>query len=99
MKVTAELLREKKVALHGSVDMIIESLLEVRDQAGYGDDFMINCHFELAGFQGAEVEEQMQCFAERVVPELARACGGRVDQPASTVDLTSGLPEAEPTAS
>jgi alkanesulfonate monooxygenase SsuD/methylene tetrahydromethanopterin reductase-like flavin-dependent oxidoreductase (luciferase family) len=96
MKVTADLLREKRVALHGSVDQIIEGLLEVRDGAGYGDDFMVNCHFELAGFAGAEIEEQMQCFAERVVPVLARECGGRVEQPASTVDLTSGLPEAAP---
>jgi hypothetical protein len=59
---------------------------------------MVNCHFELAGFAGAEIEEQMQCFAERVVPVLARACGGRVEQPVSTVDLTSGLPEAAPAA-
>jgi alkanesulfonate monooxygenase SsuD/methylene tetrahydromethanopterin reductase-like flavin-dependent oxidoreductase (luciferase family) len=98
MKVTADLLREKRVALHGTVDQIIEGLLEVRDGAGYGDDFMVNCHFELAGFEGSEIEEQMQCFAERVVPVLARACGGRIEQPASTVDLASGLPEAAPAA-
>ena len=87
MKVTAALLREKGVALHGSVDQVIEGLLAVKEGVGYGDDFMVNCHFELAGFAGSEIEEQMQCFAERVIPVLARECGGRVQQPASTVDF------------
>lgn len=87
LKVTADLLRSKGVALHGSVDYITEKLLEMRELGGYGDDFMLNCHFELAGFSGAEIEEQMCCFAEEIAPTLAAACGGRVHHPDSDVNL------------
>jgi hypothetical protein len=35
--------------------------------------------FELAGFAGSEIEEQMHCFAE---------CGGCVEQPETTAYLS-----------
>lgn len=94
IKVTADLLKSKDVALHGSVDFIIEKLLAMKEQAGYGDDFMVNCHFEMAGFEGAEIEDQMQCFAERILPELANECGGRVDRAPSDVDFGADRKEA-----
>ena len=39
--------------------------------------------FQTGRFEGAEIEEQMQCFAEEVRPLLARACGGQVENPSS----------------
>jgi hypothetical protein len=37
--------------------------------------------FELGGFEGREIEDQMQLFAEEVMPVIARECGGKVDLP------------------
>jgi hypothetical protein len=48
---------------------------------------MFNAWFEHGGFSGREVEEQMHCFAEEVMPVLERECGGRASHPESTVDL------------
>lgn len=86
-KVTAELLRSKDVALHGTVDEITEKIIALKNDAGYGKDFMINLHFEMAGFEGSEIEDQMRCFAERILPALADECGGRAEKPESTVNL------------
>jgi hypothetical protein len=36
---------------------------------------------------GEEVEEQMALFAEQVMPELRRACGGSPELPTSNVEL------------
>jgi alkanesulfonate monooxygenase SsuD/methylene tetrahydromethanopterin reductase-like flavin-dependent oxidoreductase (luciferase family) len=91
MKVTADLLRDRGVVLQGSVDYITEQLLTMKEAAGYGEDFMFNCHFELAGFEGAEIEEQMRCFAERVIPVVAAESGGRVEREESAVDLRVGV--------
>ena len=88
MKITAPLLREKGIALHGTVDEIVEKIIGIRDGAGYGEDFMLNCHFELAGFKSAEIEEQMRCFAERVMPAVAKECGGHPPREESTVDFS-----------
>jgi alkanesulfonate monooxygenase SsuD/methylene tetrahydromethanopterin reductase-like flavin-dependent oxidoreductase (luciferase family) len=90
MKITAPLLREKGIALHGTVDEIVEKIIGIRDGAGYGEDFMLNCHFELAGFKSAEIEEQMRCFAERVMPAVAKECGGHPPREESTVDFAVG---------
>ena len=43
--------------------------------------------FELGGFHAKEIEEQMQIFAEEVMPVLARECGGKVELPARGLDL------------
>jgi hypothetical protein len=85
MKVTAELLRDKKVAIHGSKQYVIDSIMEVKEQCGY-DDFMFHTWFESAGFQGEEIEAQMQYFAEEIMPVLHRECG-RIEREPSSVDL------------
>jgi hypothetical protein len=41
---------------------------------------------------GAEVEEQMVLFAEHVMPELRRACGGSPALPESTITLVPQQP-------
>jgi hypothetical protein len=46
----------------------------------------------MPGLSGAEVEEQMALFAEQVMPELRRACGGSPELPASTVELVPRQP-------
>ena len=42
---------------------------------------------KLGGFAAKEIEEQMQIFAEEVMPVLARECGGKVELPAPGLDL------------
>jgi hypothetical protein len=85
-KVTAEELRRKGVALHGSVDYVIEEIMKIKNIAGY-DDFMFNAWFELGGFEGSETEDQMAVFAEEVMPVLRRECGGSPPEVESTVEL------------
>ena len=46
----------------------------------------------MPGLSGAEVEAQMALFAEHVMPELRRACGGSPALPASTVELVPRQP-------
>lgn len=88
LKVNADYLRhDRKMALHGSVDEIIEELLRLKTDIGYEDDYAVMCWFELGGFSGTEIEEQMQCFAENVMPVLERECGGRPELPLSHVSL------------
>ncbi len=79
-KVTADLLLQKEVALFGTPAEIAEKIMRVKETCGY-EDFMFHTWFESGGFHGAEVEAQMQCFAEEVTPILARACGGQVKNP------------------
>jgi hypothetical protein len=80
-KVTQDLLIERNMALHGSKEFIIQELLRCKEEAGYGDDFAVMVWFELAGFSGSEIEEQMICFAEEIMPVLERECGGRAPIP------------------
>jgi alkanesulfonate monooxygenase SsuD/methylene tetrahydromethanopterin reductase-like flavin-dependent oxidoreductase (luciferase family) len=86
MRVTADLLREKKVAIHGSKQYIIDSIMEIKEQCGY-EDFMFHAWFELGGFAGAEIEAQMRYFAEEIMPVLHRECGGRPKREDSPVDF------------
>ena len=86
-KVDAELLLKKGVALFGTADEVGESILKIKEQCGY-EDFMFHAWFESGGFQGDEIETQMQYFAEGVMPGLARACGGQVKNPEIGVDFT-----------
>ncbi len=86
MKVTADLLRKKEVAIHGSKQEVIDKIMKIKQVCGY-DDFMFNAWFELGGFEGAEIEAQMQFFAEEIAPVLRRECGGSPEYPASSVDL------------
>src|SRR2546421_12797516 len=85
-KVDAALLIRKGVALFGTSSEVGETILKVKEQCGY-EDFMFHAWFESGGFQGEEVEAQMQQFAEEVTPGLARACGGLVKNPEIGVDF------------
>lgn len=97
LKVTPEYLRDdRKMALHGPVDYVIEQLLKLKSDIGYEDDFATMVWFELAGFAGSEIEEQMQCFAENVMPVLERECGGRPELPTSNVSLEPASSSALP---
>jgi alkanesulfonate monooxygenase SsuD/methylene tetrahydromethanopterin reductase-like flavin-dependent oxidoreductase (luciferase family) len=87
MTVTPELLREKGINLHGSKDQVIEGLLAMRDKVYAESDFIINCWFESSCETHGETEEQMQYFAEEVMPVLEQECGGRVQRPELGVDL------------
>ncbi|CQD23910.1 F420-dependent methylene-tetrahydromethanopterin reductase [Mycobacterium lentiflavum] len=91
MKVTADLLRQKEVAIHGSKQYVIDTIMKVKDQCGY-EDFMFNAWFEMAGFAGEEIEAQMQYFAEEIMPVLRKECGGSPQRQESSVDLDVGAP-------
>jgi alkanesulfonate monooxygenase SsuD/methylene tetrahydromethanopterin reductase-like flavin-dependent oxidoreductase (luciferase family) len=86
MKVTADLLRQKEVAIHGSKDFVIEKIMKIKEQCGY-EDFMFHAWFELGGFHPEEIEAQMQYFSEEILPVLRRECGGSPELPESTADL------------
>ncbi len=85
-KVSFQELRDRKVAIHGSVDYVTEEILKIKEIAGY-EDFMFNAWFEMGGFSTTEIEEQMMCFAEEIMPVLRRECGGGPEHPESTVEL------------
>jgi hypothetical protein len=86
--VTAEMLREREIAIHGSKQYVIDTIMKVREQCGY-EDFCFLSWFELGGFEAKEIEEQMQIFAEEVMPVLARECGGKVELPARGFDFVA----------
>ena len=85
MKVTADLLRQKEVAIHGSKQYVIDTIMKVKQDCGY-DDFMFHAWFELGGFASQEIEDQMCYFAEEIMPVLHRECG-RLPRTESSVDL------------
>jgi alkanesulfonate monooxygenase SsuD/methylene tetrahydromethanopterin reductase-like flavin-dependent oxidoreductase (luciferase family) len=87
MKVTGDLLRQREILIDGSPAEVTEKILRIKEVCGY-EDFMFNAWFELGGFAGEEVEEQMQLFAEEVMPALRNACGGGPNLPVSAVDLS-----------
>ena len=87
---TGEDLRERGIVIVGSVDEVVERILAIRDAGGY-DDMIFNSYFDFGGFSGPELEEQVQIYAQEVMPILARECGGRVDFPESTVNLVPEL--------
>ncbi len=74
-RIDGQLLLDKEVALFGTPDDVVAAIMRIKDTIGY-EDFMFHAWFELAGFSGAETEEQMTYFAESCLPELRRACGG-----------------------
>jgi alkanesulfonate monooxygenase SsuD/methylene tetrahydromethanopterin reductase-like flavin-dependent oxidoreductase (luciferase family) len=80
-KVTASMLREREIAIQGPKQFVIDKIMKMKRECGY-EDFAFLGWFELGGFEGAEIEEQMQIFAEEVMPVIARECGGKVDLPA-----------------
>jgi hypothetical protein len=80
------MLRDREIAIHGSKQYVIDKIMKMRTESGY-DDFCFLGWFELGGFHAKEIEEQMQIFAEEVMPVLARECGGKVELPARGLDL------------
>ena len=79
-RVTAEMLREREIAIQGSKQFVIDKIMKMKKEIGY-DDFCFLGWFELGGFEGREIEDQMQLFAEEVMPVIARECGGKVELP------------------
>lgn len=59
----------------GGPQQVIDSFMRLKELAGY-DDFLCSVGFETAGFGGEEIRDQIQCFAEEVMPVLTEACGG-----------------------
>ena len=85
-KVTAQMLRDREIAIHGSKQFVIDKIMKMRQECGY-DDFCFMSWFELGGFDAKEIEEQMQIFAEEVMPVIASACGGKVELPTQGLDF------------
>ncbi|MBI5617792.1 MAG: LLM class flavin-dependent oxidoreductase [Gammaproteobacteria bacterium] len=77
-RVTAGMLIEADIALVGEPEQIVEKILKLKTACGY-EDLMFAALFEKAGFEGREIEDMMQYFAEACAPELRRACGGGPD--------------------
>ena len=82
------MLREREIAIHGSKQYVIDTIMKMKRAIGY-DDFCFLGWFELGGFAGREIEDQMQLFAEEVMPVIARECGGKVELPERGLDYTS----------
>ena len=87
-RVTAEMLREREIAIQGSKQFVIDKIMKMKTECGY-DDFSFLAWFELGGFEGRETEDQMQLFAEEVMPVIARECGGKVELPSVGIDYVS----------
>ena len=79
-KVDANTLLKKEIAIFGTASEVTAAIMRIKEQCGY-EDFAFNTWFETGGFSSSEVEDQMQYFAEEVKPQLARACGGQVQNP------------------
>jgi alkanesulfonate monooxygenase SsuD/methylene tetrahydromethanopterin reductase-like flavin-dependent oxidoreductase (luciferase family) len=88
MKVTADMMIEREVAIIGSPQEVLDKLMKLKIEVGL-DDMSLMGFFELGGFEGREIEDQMQFFAEEVLPHLARECGGMVEFPEVGLDFVS----------
>lgn len=87
-KVTAGMLREREIAIQGSKQFVIDKIMKMKKECGY-EDFAFLGWFELGGFEGSEIEEQMQIFAEEVMPVISAECGGKVELPAVGLNYAS----------
>ena len=70
----------------GTPDEIVQKIMRIKETCRY-EDFCIWAWFEIGGYRTDEIEEQMQIFAEEVMPVLRRGCAGGPAYPASSVDL------------
>jgi alkanesulfonate monooxygenase SsuD/methylene tetrahydromethanopterin reductase-like flavin-dependent oxidoreductase (luciferase family) len=75
MKVTADLIMQKEIAIVGTADEVTDKILRIKQSCGY-DDFMFTAWFEAGGYASEEIENQMEVFAAEVMPVLRRECGG-----------------------
>ena len=87
-RVTADILREREIAIQGSKQFVIDKIMKMKKEIGY-DDFNFMGWFELGGFEGREIEDQMQLFAEEVMPVIAAECGGKVDLPERGINYSA----------
>jgi hypothetical protein len=62
-------------------------LLQMKETAYPDGDFIVQLDFEQGVASYEECEEQMQFFAEELMPELRKECGGAPDLQESTVSL------------
>ena len=99
--VTYELLREKGIVIAGTIEEVTESLLKLRDDVYSEGDMIVNVWFEAGGLSQQEIEDQIQCFGEEVLPVLRRECGGSPERPALGIadDLLDGIGDLGPVAS
>jgi len=86
MKITADLIMQKGIAIVGTPDQVVEQILRIKQTCSY-EDFFFTAWLEGGGYRTEEVEEQMHLFAEQVMPVLRRECGGGPVLPDSTVHL------------
>jgi hypothetical protein len=56
-EVTADMLRDREIAIHGSKQFVIDKIMKVRQECGYEDFCFMGV--ELGGFEAKEIE-QMQ---------------------------------------
>src|SRR5262249_62036272 len=98
MKVTADLIMQKEIAIVGTADEVIRKILRIKEACGF-DDFMFTAWFEAGGYSTEEIEEQMELFAAEVMPVLRRECGGGPTLPPSTLQLVPERVMAGTTAS
>ena len=89
MKVTADLIMQKEIAIVGTADEVVDKIMLIKERGGY-DDFMFTAWFEAGGYSTEEIEEQMQVFASEVMPTLRRECGGG---PTLTESTSQFVPE------
>jgi hypothetical protein len=87
MKVTADLIMQKEIALVGTADEVVQKIMRIKKACGY-DDFMFTAWFEAGGYATEEIEEQMEMFAAEVMPTLRRECGGGPTLRESTVQVS-----------
>lgn len=86
LRITADLVIEKGLAIVGPVDHVIDEIMRLKEMVGY-DDFLFCAWLETGGYRGEEVEEQMHLFAGEVLPALGHACGGQAKSPTCEADL------------
>jgi hypothetical protein len=58
-KVTAQMLREREIAIHGSKQYVIDTIMKMRNQCSY-DDFCFLGWFELGGFAAKEIDADLR---------------------------------------
>ncbi len=90
--IPADLVIDKGLAFIGPADKVIDDIMNVKEIVGY-DDFMFTPWFEGSTYSADEVEEQMRMFAADVMPTLAKACGGLVENDPVDVDLQPRVAE------
>ena len=93
-RVTPERLVELGIDLYGTKQQVLDGLMAMKETVYAEGDFIVNLEFEHGVATYQETEEQMQYFAEELMPELRRECGGGPKFPDSNVDLTPGYPPA-----